>query len=96
MLLAANAKEWGVRPSSLLTISEPVVALVLDDALHLRLDRLRAESRAQAQGSRSVPPPGFRFESAGDWRRPLRDVARQTAMREAYLADLAKRGVKVH
>ena len=51
MLLAATARTFGQRPSSLLGITEPRVALDLDEALHLVLVRAERADRAVAAGS---------------------------------------------
>jgi hypothetical protein len=60
-MLAVQAKMWGQRPSDLIGLSaDPVIALVLDDALFYRVTRLAEQ--AQRPGA----PAGMSYESLGD------------------------------
>lgn len=93
--VALTAKTWGARPSALLTISHPVAALAVDDALaHLLLavGHRPAVGRPDAE----VTAAGDRYEVPADWGVPLRDPERQAAAQAAYRALLRREGVKVH
>jgi hypothetical protein len=49
--LALTAKTWGVRPSSLIGVTDPVVALALDEALAVRLYQQAASQPAPGASS---------------------------------------------
>jgi hypothetical protein len=90
-----TARFYGTRLSSLLTISHPVAALAVDDAV---AHRVIAEGRRSADGKRDpeVIEAGSRYEGPADWGVPLHDPERQAAARAAYRDLLAREGVKVH
>lgn len=95
LLLAHNARTWGTRPSELLGLTEPLVALLIDDALALRLAQQQREDGAQPRADAPLPP-GMRYERASDIDQPLYDAARANARRLAFEAKLRSEGVKVH
>lgn len=90
--MAVQARTWGVRPSALLTISEPVVALALDDAL---LQRLIAAQRSTAPRADVPPPPGSRYETVEDLGVPLWDEARARERAIAHEQKLRREG-RIH
>jgi hypothetical protein len=92
LLLALGAKTWGVRPSSLLTISEPVVALALDDALLQRLIAAHASTKPRAD---VPPPPGSRYETLDDLGVPLWNEARARERAAAHEQKLRREG-RIH
>jgi len=58
---------FGQRPSSLLEVSDPVVALALDEALAVRV--LLDDARRHKEASSSVPgmlPDGQRYETPSE------------------------------
>lgn len=64
-MAAIAAKMWGVRPSSLVTISDPVVAYEVDVVLASRL--LQAQKPGQrAKADPDVLAAGLRYETARD------------------------------
>jgi hypothetical protein len=67
MTLAGTAQRFGQRPSSLLGLRDPVVALALDQALAVRLaideDRRAREARS---GKPGMLPDGMRYETEGE------------------------------
>lgn len=77
--IAVQAELWGQRPSGLLMIRNPLVALEVDDALAQRLLLLReAAARKGRKGQDDTPPAGLVYEDLGD-------LARQVAERERGL-----------
>ena len=87
LLLAARARAFGGDPSSRLTISDPVVAYALDDALFHRL----IAAQPSKPGAEKLPP-GTRYESVSDLGRPLWDEARARRRNEAFTAKLIREG----
>ena len=59
-MLAQTAQLFGQRPSALLGVTDPRLALVLDDALAQRL--LAHQAAQQRPGRYSPPPPGTTYE----------------------------------
>lgn len=94
LLLALNAKVWRVRPSSLVTISDPAVALAVDDALALRLRQMEIEAQ-RTRPEADVVAAGQRYEGPSDWGVPLHDPGRQAARMRDFEAKLRREG-KVH
>ena len=92
LLLGANARTWGSRPSALLEITSPVVALVVDDALATLLRRQAASAPVHRA---DLNVPGMRYEGPADWGRPLHDAERQAAVKAAYFEQLRREG-RVH
>lgn len=59
-----TAKMFGTRPSELLGLADPVVALALDEAVALRV--IYEERRAQTKPGKGAIPPGQRYETPGE------------------------------
>jgi hypothetical protein len=66
--VAITAQTFGVRPSALLEIRDPVQAFQLDEALAARLLDHVATSRAGPKAA--GPAPGLRYERPGDFLPP--------------------------
>jgi hypothetical protein len=94
-MLMLTAKVWGQRPSAYLGRIEPLVALLLDDALAARLLQ---ESRRQptSQPDPDVVAAGSRYEGPADWGVPLFDDARAAESRAAYRELIRGDGTMVH
>jgi hypothetical protein len=69
-MLATTAQRWSVRPSSLLgpqVRNDSVIALLLDDALHVRLTAAEGErARRSKNKSDGAIAPGTVYESVSD------------------------------
>lgn len=91
LLAAMQARMWHARPSSLVTISDPVLAYVVDDAL---MHRLLEAQRSRKPGAETLPP-GTRFEDARDLDRPLWDEQRARERAAAFEAKLRREG-RIH
>jgi len=75
----------------MLGLTDPLVALLLDDALALRL------LRHQTSNERADDLPfNTRFESDDDLNRPLHDPAKAAESRALFLAKLREEGIKTH
>lgn len=64
-----TAQAWSQRPSQLLQITDPRLALALDDALALRLNLERQQANdvsAWQSKAKGEAPPGMVHESAQD------------------------------
>lgn len=59
--IGLTAKMFGQRPSSLLDVHDPVVALALDEAVALRLTY--AEQAQRSSKAKGDIPPGQRYET---------------------------------
>jgi hypothetical protein len=67
LMLALQAARWHVRPSSIVQVSEPLVALALDEALAERLaQRELEEARRRKNPSHGYIEPGTRYEEPAD------------------------------
>ena len=86
-MLAARAKAFGGDPSRRLTISDPVVAFALDDALFHRL----IGAQPSKPGAETLPD-GTRFESVSDLAVPLWNEARAQQRDDAFTEKLIREG----
>jgi hypothetical protein len=67
LMLALQAGRWHVRPSELAGVSEPLVALALDEALAERLAAAEVEqARRSKNPSHGWIEPGQRYEEPSD------------------------------
>lgn len=80
--LVLQAETWHRRPSEMIGVSDPVVALALDDALLERLWQVRREQPADT----TQLPAGLRYETARDIAPPPNDPARVQELRNEMLA----------
>lgn len=94
-MLLLTAMTFGGRPSAYLGPIAPPVALLLDEALALRVvqERLAAPSR---RPDPEVLAVGGRYEGPDDWGVPLFDEGQAATAREAFRELLASEGTKVH
>jgi len=93
-MLLLTAQTWQGRPSEYLGPIAPVVGLLIDEALALRLAQERTQRTSQPDAE--VIGAGSRYEGPDDWGVPLYDEARAQASREAFREQLRREGVKVH
>jgi hypothetical protein len=78
LILARQAQTWRTRPSELIGVRNPLVALVLDDALALRLASPGRRMDRSRQHERGAKPAGLAYED-------LTALARAVAAREGRL-----------
>lgn len=61
-----TAERFGTRPSTLLTITDPVLALLVDEAVALRLAFRQMGDRRSESPARGKLPKGLQYEDMDD------------------------------
>lgn len=93
-ILLLTARTFGGRPSAYLGPIAPLVGLLVDEALALRLWQ-EGHNRPTSPPDPEVLGAGARYEGPDDWGVPLFDDAKAIAAREAFRARLSEE-TKVH